>query len=296
LEVRRKLGARRAAALERELQRAAGFETLRRKGEMLLGYMHGLEPGQRRLEIPEENLVIELNPDVPPLEQAQAFFREYQRARAAVAGVPARLDATQLGLQYLDELSTHLELADDFATISAIREELTALPADPDALLTGADRPAPPDDAEPPPKKKPAKGKGKFAPRRDRPAPKGGGRPAITPLRIVSSDGIPILVGRSARQNDALTFGLARPDDLWLHARGVPGAHVVVRGEGRAVPERTVAEAARLAAQHSKARHDTAVDVIVTERRNVRRIPGAPPGLVTVTGERVLRVRPQVGE
>jgi predicted ribosome quality control (RQC) complex YloA/Tae2 family protein len=111
-------------------------------------------------------------------------------------------------------------------------------------------------------------------------------------LRVTSSDGIPILVGRSARQNDAITFGQARPGDLWLHARNVPGAHVIVRGEGRSVPERTVAEAARLAAQHSKARHDTAVDVIVTERRHVRRIPGAPPGLVTVSGERVLRVRP----
>ena len=62
------------------------------------------------------------------------------------------------------------------------------------------------------------------------------------------------------------------------------------------MPEQTIAEAARLAAQHSKARHDSAVDVIVTERRHVRRIPGAPPGLVTVAGERVLRVRPGGGE
>jgi predicted ribosome quality control (RQC) complex YloA/Tae2 family protein len=295
IEARRKTLARRVAALERELERAAGFDVLRRKGEMLLGYMYVLEPGQRRLEIPEENLVIDLDPDVPPLEQAQAMFREYSRARAAVAGVPARLDATGLALQYLDELTTHLELAEDFATISAIREELAALPADPDTLVAGIERRArgeeDEEDAPPPPKKAP-KGRGKYAPKHQRAKKEAGGRAALEPLRVTSSDGFPILVGRSARQNDALTFGQARPGDLWLHARGVPGAHVVIRGEGRTVPERTVTEAARLAAQHSKARHDTAVDVIITERRHVRRIPGAPPGLVTVAQERVLRVRP----
>jgi predicted ribosome quality control (RQC) complex YloA/Tae2 family protein len=299
IAARRKLWERRAVSLERELERAQGFEELRRKGEMLLGYMYVLEPGQRRLEIPEENLVIDLDPAVPPLEQAQAFFREYGRARAAVAGVPARLDATRLGLQYLDELATHLELAEDFPTIQAIREELGALPTDPEALVAGAAQRAKDEDEEDArPAKKAAKGKdrGKFAPRRTRPEPKAAGRAAITPLRVTSSDGIAILVGRSARQNDAITFGMARPGDLWLHARGVPGAHVVVRGEGRRVPEKTIAEAARLAARHSKARHDTAVDVIVTERRHVRRVPGAPPGLVTVSGERVVRVRPQGGE
>jgi predicted ribosome quality control (RQC) complex YloA/Tae2 family protein len=295
IDARRKTLARRAAALERELERAAGFDVLRRKGEMLLGYMYVLEPGQRRLEIPEEDLVIDLDPDVPPLEQAQAMFREYSRARAAVAGVPARLEATGLALQYLDELTTHLELAEDFATISAIREELAALPADPDTLVAGIERRArgeeDGDEAPPPPKKAP-KGRGKYAPKTTRAKKEAAGRAGIEPLRVTSSDGIPILVGRSARQNDAITFGQARPGDLWLHARNVPGAHVVVRSEGRTVPERTVAEAARLAAQHSKARHDTAVDVIITERRHVRRIPGAPPGLVTVSGERVLRVRP----
>ena len=297
IEARRKTLARRVAALERELERAAGFDVLRRKGELLLGYMYVLEPGQRRLEIPEENLVIDLDPDVPPLEQAQALFREYSRARAALAGVPARRDATNLALQYLDELSTHLELAEDFATISAIREELAALPADPDTLVAGIERRARGEDEEeaPPPPKKAPKGRGKYAPRNNRVKKEAGGRAALEPLRVISSDGLPILVGRSARQNDAITFGQARPGDLWLHARNVPGAHVIVRGEGRTVPERTVAEAARLAAQHSKARHDTAVDVIITERRHVRRIPGAPPGLVTVAQERVLRVRPGGG-
>jgi predicted ribosome quality control (RQC) complex YloA/Tae2 family protein len=280
---------RRRRALQAELDRAAGFEKERHKGELILAYMYGLAPGQTRLEIPEEALVITLDPDRTPLEQAQALFREYQRARAAVEGVPARLEAVELGLRYLDEIATQLDLAADHDTIQLLRTEIAALPDDP-----GARPPAARGEA-PPAKRAPHKpGHKDRKPRLDtRPATRES-RLATTPGKATSRDGFTLLYGRSARQNDALTFGLARPEDLWLHARGVPGSHVVIRATGRPIPESTVAEAARLAARHSKARADSAVDVIVTEKRHVRRIPGAPPGLVTVSNERVLRVRPQV--
>ncbi|MCB0052847.1 MAG: hypothetical protein KDE24_25260, partial [Caldilinea sp.] len=85
-------------------------------------------------------------------------------------------------------------------------------------------------------------------------------------------------------------FRLAQPDDLWLHARGVPGAHVIVRGGGRPPDEEDVALAARLAAYRSAARGDRSVDVIVTERRWVSRAPGGRPGQVLVARERVIAV------
>jgi len=289
-ERRRRLE-RRRASLQAELERAAGFEQSRHNGEMILAYMYGLAPGATRLEVPGEGTVIPLDPERTPLEQAQALFREYHRARAAVEGVPARIANVALGLRYLDEIETHLDLAEDHDTIQILRTELAALPDD-----VTAPRPAE---------------SGAAAPRAARPAPQGpaarrspgnkrkpAGAPvsresrlATTPAKTISGDGFPILYGRSGRQNDALTFGLARPEDLWLHARGVPGAHVLIRTDGRRVPDSTLTEAARLAARHSKAREDTAVDVIVTEKRHVRRVAGAPPGLVTVQNERVLRVR-----
>ncbi len=295
LAERRKRLDRRQSALQGELDRAAGFERERHKGELILAYMYGIEPGQTHLTIPEEGLTIKLDPDRTPLEQAQGMFREYQRARAAVAGVPARLEAVDLGLRYLDEIATQLDLASDHDTIHLLRAELAALPDDATTLA-----PAAPDAA----KGKRPEPKGKGTPsQRDRhakarqvgkltPAVGKESRLATTPAKVVSRDGINIYYGRSARQNDALTFNVAQPDDLWLHARGVPGSHVVIRSGGKRVPESTVAEAARLAARHSKARADTAVDVIVTEKRHVRRVAGAPPGLVTVSNERVLRVRP----
>jgi predicted ribosome quality control (RQC) complex YloA/Tae2 family protein len=283
---------RRRRSLQAELDRAAGFERERHKGELILAYMYGLAPGQTRLEIPDEDLVIDLDPDRTPLEQAQALFREYQRARAAVEGVPARLEAVELGLRYLDEIATQLDLAADHDTIQLLRTEIAALPEDPGTRPAAAEQEPPP--AKRPPPKPSRKDRKDRKPRLDtRPATRES-RLATTPGKATSRDGFTLLYGRSARQNDALTFGLARPDDLWLHARGVPGSHVVIRATGRPIPESTVAEAARLAARHSKARADSAVDVIVTEKRHVRRIPGAPPGLVTVSNERVLRVRPQV--
>jgi predicted ribosome quality control (RQC) complex YloA/Tae2 family protein len=123
----------------------------------------------------------------------------------------------------------------------------------------------------------------------------GEGAPRVEGVRIVtSSDGLEILVGRTGRDNDRLTFRLAGPEDFWLHAEGVPGAHVVVRNPGRSktLPERTLREAASLAAWFSDAREQGAVEVRWTRRKNVRRIRGALPGTVQVKRFESVRVRP----
>ena len=114
--------------------------------------------------------------------------------------------------------------------------------------------------------------------------------------RYVSSDGWPIWVGRNSRENDRL-LREARPWDLWLHARDAPGAHVLVRRPGREArcPERTLLEAAGLAAAHSRRSADGAVEVMVAEAGRVRRPKGAGPGQVVVSGDRTVRVRPGWG-
>ena len=85
----------------------------------------------------------------------------------------------------------------------------------------------------------------------------------------------------------------AGADDLWLHARGLPGSHVIIRCSGRPVSEETVRLAAGLAAYYSKGQGEAAVDVMIAERRRVHRAPGGRPGMVLVEGERVMRVKPQ---
>lgn len=111
--------------------------------------------------------------------------------------------------------------------------------------------------------------------------------------RYVSSDGFEIVVGRGARENYTVTFGVGRPGDLWLHVREAQGSHVIVRRKekGKPFPKRTIEEAAALAAYHSKSRNASLVPVIVTERRYVQRAKGAP-GLVRVMREEVVFVEP----
>jgi predicted ribosome quality control (RQC) complex YloA/Tae2 family protein len=99
--------------------------------------------------------------------------------------------------------------------------------------------------------------------------------------RYFSSDGYEILVGRTARDNDHLTFKIAKPNDLWLHAADYPGSHVIVRNSTRKdVPYRTLIEAAQLAAHFSQANKDPKVDIHYTPRKFVSKVKGSAPGLV----------------
>jgi len=123
-----------------------------------------------------------------------------------------------------------------------------------------------------------------FVPPPPREKPASAARP-----REVIVEGFPILIGRSGEENDRLVQG-ARPHDLWLHARGVPGAHVIIRTEGRPVPREVLERAAELAAWHSRARGERKVPISYTEARYVRKRKGASPGMVTLLTEEVLVV------
>jgi predicted ribosome quality control (RQC) complex YloA/Tae2 family protein len=101
-----------------------------------------------------------------------------------------------------------------------------------------------------------------------------------------------LLVGKNSRQNEEVTFHQASANDTWLHARGVPGAHVIIRNGGRTVSDATLREAAALAAYYSQARESGAVEVDYTEQRYVRHMKGGGPGMVIYERERTLRVAP----
>jgi len=109
--------------------------------------------------------------------------------------------------------------------------------------------------------------------------------------RFTSSDGLAIYVGRNALENDELTFRLAKSDDLWLHVRGTPGSHVVVRvGKGADPPPETIRDAATLALLYSDLKKSGKGDVIYTRRKWVKKAKGEAPGAVIVTQEKSLHV------
>lgn len=246
----------RRQALERQLIPQAEVDGLRLRGEMILAYAHTVQHGQRKMEAQvdwdQPPLHIDLDPELTAVQNAQAYFRRYEKAKAATAGLPNRIARADLDLAYLDQLSTDLELASNWPEIDEVRSGL---------VETG------------------------HMPERRRVKMQQG-----QPLRVAAEDGTLILVGRSARQNQEVTFRHAAPDDLWLHAVDVPGAHVIVKCEGRPVADRTLRQAARLAAAYSAARGEAGVLVAYTQRRYVRRIRGAGPGMVTYRGEQTIRV------
>jgi predicted ribosome quality control (RQC) complex YloA/Tae2 family protein len=205
--------------------------------------------------------IIEINVDQNKSlqEEAQARFSRYAKAKRAAQEIEARVERIEKELEGLRAREAELE--------SIIREEDEA------ALQTFGGE------------KRPEK---KSAARQKSSDNIPGAR------RFRSSDGYEILVGRQARDNDHLTFRIARPHDLWLHAADYPGSHVIVRNSTRAeIPHRTVIEAAQLAAAYSQARRDAKVDVHYTQRKFISKPKGAAPGLVRMSSFRSITVEPR---
>ncbi|WP_322814694.1 Rqc2 family fibronectin-binding protein [Chloroflexus sp.] len=235
-----------------ELARTAELDHLRWEGEMIFAFLHQLPPQATELVVEGERIA--LDPKRSPVEQAQERFRAYEKAKSARAILPERLAEIEQRLVGIDQFIALAAVADDSNQIDQIAAEAEEA----GYLRSSATR---------------------CPPVRSR------------PLLIRSSDGLPIYVGRTARQNEEVTFRIARPTDWWLHARNIHGAHVIIRADHP--PEQTIYEAAALAAYYSQARDDTAVEVDLCRRWAVRKIPGGPIGLVSYHPERTLRVRPQ---
>lgn len=259
-EGKKKFGAK-LASLESGLKDETERHFLQQAGELILAYQYTLQTGQTELKAQYEPdkpaLTIKLDPKLTPLENAQRYFDKYNRAKRAQSGVPRLIAETKTELAYLAQLENDLQQAANYPEIEEVAQALQAR-----GLLTGQ--------------------------RAKRPG--GGARSA--PLRL-TQDGYVIWVGRNSRQNEQVTFKNANPQDLWLHARDVPGAHVVIRNDGRRIPEMIIKHAAAVAAYYSAARNEKNVIVDVTRCKYVKKIKGAGPGMVTYRNEETITVTPQ---
>jgi predicted ribosome quality control (RQC) complex YloA/Tae2 family protein len=250
---------RQQEALERSRGDYAEYERYRRMGEALKYNLAAVRKGATAVTLPDPygdgDIEIELRPDLSAAANAERYFSRYKKAKRGVAAVAERLEAVGKDLARVRKELERVRAAGDVAELEAW-------------LGTVKD-----------------KGKSKREPE----AKAGPGR------RFLSSDGLLILVGRSAKDNDELTFKFARPHDFWLHAQQAHGSHVIVRRQdkNKAVPQRTLEEAAALAAFYSSDKHAGVVPVVVVERRHVRRAKGGPPGLATYRGGDVLFVEPR---
>ncbi|MGI9148185.1 MAG: Rqc2 family fibronectin-binding protein [Chloroflexota bacterium] len=256
---------RRISALQHQLESGQRHRApLRRGGEQILAHHNDLPVGSTELLVDGERF--ELDPRLSAVDNAQAYFARYRKAREAEERVPRLLEEAGQQAEHLAELHTLVEVAAEMEAIRALRREVGA--------ATGA-------------KALPVDGK---TPK----AAKTGQRPAKTApfRRIPVGQGWEALLGASAAGNARVTFDIGQSEDVWLHARGVPGAHVILRTNGSTPPEPILERAAQLAAWHSALRLSGAVEVDIALRRHVRKIPNGPLGLVRYSNERTVRVTP----
>ncbi|MHC4829533.1 MAG: NFACT RNA binding domain-containing protein [Planctomycetota bacterium] len=241
--------------LEQAVEASKQASEVRRAGELLLIHLHRLEPRQERItleDVYEEGSperTIELDPERPPKQQAERYFK---RARKLERG--AKVSAERLAERMAE--AERLE-----AGIAALHRG-----EDPQAVAVSLGVKVPS-----------AGGVQTDAPRRGKAK-----QPSIGARRFTSRDGLAILVGRSDQENDQLTLRVAKGKDLFFHVANLPGSHVIVRAEGKSVPRETLLDAAALAVYYSKARGRPKADVIYAERRFVRKPKGAPAGRVQV--------------
>ena len=250
---RKKLGKQ-----EEELLATENAEEFRQKGELLTTFLHQVPNDQEQVELDNyytgEKIMISLDKALTPNQNAQRYFKRYQKLKEAVKHLTSLIEETRATILYLVSVETALAQV-SLTEIAEIREEL---------IQTG------------------------FIRRRQREKI----QKRQKPEKYLATDGQTIiLVGRNNLQNDELTFKMAKKDELWFHAKDIPGSHVVITGNLQPSDE-VKTDAAELAAYFSKARLSNLVQVDMIETRKLNKPAGGKPGFVTYTGQKTLRVTP----
>lgn len=236
-------------------------------GELLTANLYQLKGGEESFTTENfyspqrEPVTIPLDPALSPAQNAQSYFQKYRKAKESRLKLLPQIAETKEEIQYLTSILASLKQAEKINELLEIKAELEE---------TGYLE-----------REKKVKGTA------------GKEKPAF--LTVTLANGDQILIGKNNKQNDYLTFKVAQAEDLWLHAKEHPGAHVIIKGAspGKEVSPATLAEAARLAAYYSDAREAKKVAVDITRRKYVRKPPGAKPGFVLYDHHRTLYVSPE---
>lgn len=246
------------------IERAENSDIFRIKADILTSNLHKLEQGLK--EVALENfydnnaeILIQLDPLLTPNQNAQKFYKRYNKAKSSLKVSKERREKELNELNYLESVLLSIDQASDLKTLEEIQEELNT------QIKSQAHL------------EKDQKKKEK-----------------INITRFLSTDGFEILVGRNNKQNDFLISKLAHPKDLWLHTQTSHGSHVIVKTDrgNNEIPKQTLHEAALLAGYYSEGRFSSNVSVVYTLMKFVKKPTGSKPGFVVYSGEKTLYVNP----
>ena len=254
---------RKIAIQEKELTATYDRERLRQLGDILTANIHRIQKGQTKVLCEDfydedmKQIEIPLSPILSPQQNAAKFYKDYTRMKNAEKELTHQLALGREELSYLESVLEELSRAQQDAELEEIRQELYA------GGYVRLDS---------------ARKRMKIS--------------KLSPQRFESTDGFPIYVGRNNRQNDELTFRLARKDDIWCHASKVHGSHVIISCGGKKPPDNTVTQAAQLAAYYAESTGGQNIPVDVTAVRQVKKVPSGKPGMVIYHTYRTVIVNP----
>ncbi len=247
--------------LSNELKATENADEYRIKGEVLTTYLYQIKRGMTKITLPNfydnnKEITISLSNQLSPSQNAQKYFKKYQKLKIAVTFVNEQIELTKKEVAYLEEIQTQIELA---------------TPADLDDIKTELQQ-------EGYIKKKQQKSKRSSRVKINK------------PKSFIASDGTEILVGKNNLQNEKLTLHTAKKTDIWLHAKNIPGSHVIIKSNNPS--DETLFEAAMLAAYFSKFRSSANVPIDYVQVKNIRKPNGSKPGFVIYEGQKTLTVTP----
>ncbi len=268
LENQKNLLQRKEKALYEDLERAEKSEDYRIQGELILANLHKITRGQKQAELqnyysPElETLTIPLNPELTPSDNAQTYFKKYTKAKRGYSQIQQRLAELEAEQEVLNTYESKVESAETLETLNRLHAEFIE-----NRYLKTQQRN----------KQQQEISEGPYR-------------------KYISTNGFHIYVGRNSQSNDLLLRQIAKPRDMWLHAKQIHGSHVIIRNpENRPdIPMPTLLQAAQLAAYYSKAHHSSYVPVDYTWARYVVKRKGNVAGYVHYTHEKTLYVEPAV--
>ena len=247
--------------LSNELKATENADEYRIKGEVLTTYLYQIKRGMTKITLPNfydnnKEITISLSTQLSPSQNAQKYFKKYQKLKNAVTFVNEQIELTKKEVAYLEEIQTQIELATP-ADLNDIKTELQQ-----EGYI----------------KKKQQKSKHSSRVKINKPE------------SFIASDGTEILVGKNNLQNEKLTLHTAKKTDIWLHAKNIPGSHVIIKSNNPS--DETLFEAAMLAAYFSKFRSSANVPIDYVQIKNIRKPNGSKPGFVIYEGQKTLTVTP----
>ena len=240
---------------KRDLQQKQIKDTEKREkfriyGELLNTYGYGIQEGEKSFRClnyyDNTEITIPLDPTLSAQENAVRYFDKYNKQKRTFEATSRQLEQTEAEIEHLESISTFLDIARKEEDLAQIKEELTEYGYIKRHFSGGK-------------KQKKA---------------------VSRPFHYLSSDGFHIYVGKNNYQNEELTFKLASGNDWWFHAKGIPGSHVIVKTEGKELPDRVFEEAGALAAYYSRGRGQDKVEIDYIQKKNLKKVPGAAPGFV----------------